>query len=541
MDERHALLLQRRWLVLAAVLTVLSAFFALGAPGVAAKQKLGDPPTVCGAYEYLKNFSCLIQSRAMTFTLSPHTPRPGELITATTAVIFDSPGNGAAAVSWSWDSLASLGARQAGCGPEKGSSGLTSRCTFKVGSSTGDWRTVILSFSTFVGPAQSRDFYAVTSDNLIDGTVMRRAKPEEKAATPLVPAAGVRVRIGDGGAVTNTAGYFMREMPNSGSFEVSAGTGFCVKGGSGCQTTKSVKVPSGGTVDFEQQVPSKVSGTVTTTDCSAGACKPAPLEGVNVTATGTGDGGSAVTDAKGNYELELPSGTWRITPRRGASEFAPDHRDVNVAAKDVDGVDFQTCGAERSTSSARRVHDQPFCRRLVVDTQKSSGPQIKGEPVRFGYEGIGWDPNGGQITVSWGGKVAEKFPAAARFSGRIAAEWPQRDRSGCHGVVAATQGHVTRAQPLSGARVGAVVFADNDRVLSNGDAVCGGELYLLEGTQGTVIIADTFGHLFVYQGDGSRVSFRSARACLPLYPRSRGQITITLLASGQIQVVRGCK
>jgi hypothetical protein len=511
----------------------------IGAQGSAAKTKLGLPPAVCGEYEYLKNFTCVIQSRAMTFTLSPHTPKPGELITATTSVIFDSPGNGAPAVSWSWDSLAILGARQPGCGPEKGSSGLTSRCTFKVGSATSEWRTVTLSFSTYVGPAQSRDFFAVVSDSVIDGTVMRRAKPEDKAATKLVPAAGVRVRIGDGSAVTNTAGYFIREMPNKGSFEVSAGPAFCVKGGSGCQAAKTVKVPSGGTVDFEQEVPFEVSGTVKTTDCGSSGCKLAPLANVTVRATGGDGGGSAVTDAAGKYTLEVPKGSWRIAPEEPGSEFAPDHRDVNVAGGNVDGVDFQTCANSRATSGVKRVHEGPLCRRFIVDTQRPADyKQIKGKPVRFRFEGVGWDPKG-PITVSWGGKVAERYSGVASFNGAIAAEWPQRDRSGCHGVVAATQGKVTRAQVLQSPPAGVVVFADNDLVLRTGDPICGGESYLPESTRGTVVMSGGDSLLYVYQGDGSRVGgAQSPRLCVNLFPKSRGHVTITQLQGGRLQIAR---
>jgi hypothetical protein len=130
--------------------------------GGAATSALGPPPRACGNYEYATNLTCLVQSRAMTFTITPKQVAPGGIVTATAAVIFDAPGNGGAAVSWSWDSLiGSLGARQPGCGPEKGSSPLVSKCSFKAGVPTNGWRTVILDFGTYIGPAVSRDYFAI--------------------------------------------------------------------------------------------------------------------------------------------------------------------------------------------------------------------------------------------------------------------------------------------------------------------------------------------------------------------------------------------
>jgi hypothetical protein len=382
---------------------------------------------------------------------------------------------------------------------------------------------------------------ATVPGDVIDGTVMRRATADDKASTPLVPAAGVSVKIGSASAVTRGDGYFYRQMPDDGTFEVSAGPGFCVKGGSGCTTSKSVKVPSGGTVDFEQKGGLEVSGTVTTMECGAGSCQRIGLGKVTVRATGKGGGGSDVTDADGRYAIKLPSGTWRITPQGAGSEFAPENREVELDDKSVTGVDFQTCAASRSTSSAGQAPEQPFCRRLIVDPERRAGfKPIKGKPVRFAYEGIGWDPKGGPITITWGGKVTQKHAAASSFKGEVAAEWPQRDRSGCSGVVTATQGRVTRAEALKAAPVGVVVFVDNDPRLKIRDFVCGGEAYLFEETQGTVIIADSYNRLFLYQGDESKVlGFQSPRTCIGLHPSSRGHVVITQDKGGKLQIVRG--
>lgn len=150
----------------------------------------GSPPPQCAPYEYLKSTTCLLQSRALTFTLTPKTLKPGAIVTAKAVVIFESPANsnGAAAVSWSWDSLIGiLGVRQAGCGAEKGSAGLVSRCKFKVGAATGYWRTVTFPFSTYQGPAFSRDYFAV----LGPGDVGPPAPPKpvlqkRKLATPFI-------------------------------------------------------------------------------------------------------------------------------------------------------------------------------------------------------------------------------------------------------------------------------------------------------------------------------------------------------------------
>jgi hypothetical protein len=118
----------------------------------------GAPPRQCGTYEYVSNFTCLIQSRAATFTLDPHEVRVGETITATlvNTGAYD-------LVRVIWDSVSSsLGTPVGSCGDVRLGKGAKSVCRFKVTAPTSGWRTVILGFGTTIGPAQSRDYYAAS-------------------------------------------------------------------------------------------------------------------------------------------------------------------------------------------------------------------------------------------------------------------------------------------------------------------------------------------------------------------------------------------
>jgi hypothetical protein len=144
---------------------------------------LGAPPKPCAPYEHLTSSTCLVQSWSASFTLSPHEVAPGGIVTATVSVSMAPPRNnpGAAAVGWQWASLAGvLGEQLAGCGPEKGSAGLVSRCKYRVSrTGGGGWQTVALSLGTYIGGAVSRDYFAVVS-----AATKPPPKPKQRPACP---------------------------------------------------------------------------------------------------------------------------------------------------------------------------------------------------------------------------------------------------------------------------------------------------------------------------------------------------------------------
>ena len=115
-----------------------------------------------------------------------------------------------------------------------------------------------------------------------------------------------------------------------------------------------------------------------------------------------------------------------------------------------------------------------------------------------------WDPAGGPITLSWGGKTVQSFtppdPSAANFStnGTFAVdEWPTRGTltkpAPCTGTLVAKQGSVTRQLDLaSGAPVAAVVYAEKTHgTLATGDLVCYGEYQSYRVDKGGAIVFAT--------------------------------------------------
>lgn len=107
---------------------------------------------------------------------------------------------------------------------------------------------------------------------------------------------------------------------------------------------------------------STISGRVTEVSCdaTAGVCRPRGLKGVQIRATdGPGGAQEATSDEKGNYDIEVERGKWRVTPRLDRRRFVAPFEIVTVAGK-RGGVDFVTCAldddeaeGEGSTESQR--------------------------------------------------------------------------------------------------------------------------------------------------------------------------------------------
>lgn len=84
-------------------------------------------------------------------------------------------------------------------------------------------------------------------------------------------------------------------------------------------------------------------------------CKVTGVSGVEVDATG-GPGGplSAVTDAKGRYELRVAAGTWTLTPTAKGRTFDPAERVLEVNA-DRKGLDFVSSCRPLGSKLGRRL------------------------------------------------------------------------------------------------------------------------------------------------------------------------------------------
>ena len=97
-----------------------------------------------------------------------------------------------------------------------------------------------------------------------------------------------------------------------------------------------------------------LSGKVVASACSGAAatCKrPTPVEGVTVTATGSGRE-TTTTGKDGTYSLTLPRGTYTVTPRLADQDFTPPARTVELT-RDVPNVNFSTCSTR--TQATRRL------------------------------------------------------------------------------------------------------------------------------------------------------------------------------------------
>ena len=265
-----------------------------------------------------------------------------------------------------------------------------------------------------------------------------------------------------------------------------------------------------------------LSGTVTTSNCSDTACVPAPLAGATVTATGPSTG-EAVTGEDGSYVIELEEpGAYTVTPSmpdQPGRGFRPGSRSVYLKA-DKGGVDFMTCSAGASSDGGERVlaAEEDLCYSILVEDLNGSGQGGGGleefvrmdvPPVNLSLRGVGWNPAGGPIDLSWEGKRIKRFPAASSFTGKIVAEyWPERTSYGsgraiCGGHVSGRQGGVTRNVTVLAGAGAIVLFADRDPVFRAGNFICLGEFQsVLKKTPGTVISSDLRGEKLVVSRDG---------------------------------------
>jgi hypothetical protein len=101
-----------------------------------------------------------------------------------------------------------------------------------------------------------------------------------------------------------------------------------------------------------------LSGRVTAVSCDedASTCSAPPTPVADVTVTATGDStGSATTDTEGDYSINLPAGSYTVTPSADNKTFDPDSRSVDLNS-DVSGVDFTTCADDTTNTTMQRAN-----------------------------------------------------------------------------------------------------------------------------------------------------------------------------------------
>jgi hypothetical protein len=100
-----------------------------------------------------------------------------------------------------------------------------------------------------------------------------------------------------------------------------------------------------------------VSGTLTRKTCTADGCTSDPASGVTVAVTSNDGGGistSGVSDAEGDWSVDVPDGGYTVTPH-GAG-WDPASADETVSDSDVDDVDFTETENEYEVSGTVSEH-----------------------------------------------------------------------------------------------------------------------------------------------------------------------------------------
>ena len=280
-----------------------------------------------------------------------------------------------------------------------------------------------------------------------------------------------------------------------------------------------------------------ISGRVVESVCGESSCSEKGVAGVSVTAAGK-DRGSATTGADGRFSIEVGAGDYVVRPSLAGREFVPEASSVSVTEGGSVSVTFSTCAPDRKPQALGQAQ-AAFCRLfgargLTTAESKIFSAKDQALAVKLVYKGVGWDPKGGPITVTVDGRLAKRWPQTDTFLGTIVSEaWPQRGgKTGCTATLVASQAGASRSITVSSKGVALVIFSDLDATLRPGDPVCPGELFLLEQTRGTVVVADPGSGLRVlrlYQ-KGRKLGGDLQTAgglCLQLVPASRGYVRIT--------------
>jgi hypothetical protein len=200
------------------------------------------------------------------------------------------------------------------------------------------------------------------------------------------------------------------------------------------------------------------SGTISGTVTRYGG----PLAGVTLDATNNaGDKASATSAADGTYTLNLSKlGTWTVTPSGLGLKYHPmDH--IVFVTGDSTGVDFDAAG------------------KVTLDRDKVI--PIPGTGTDLWYRGK--DPNGGPVTLTFGGTPfgSVQPSATSTIDGKITIPyWPHRATAvrlsniptrACWGDLVATQGTETASAEFSEKAAGYIVWSLSP-VLHTGEVFC---------------------------------------------------------------------
>ena len=223
-----------------------------------------------------------------------------------------------------------------------------------------------------------------------------------------------------------------------------------------------------------------IQGTVNVVSaCGSATCPLKPVIGVTVAALSPAGGGQAMTGPDGTYSIDLPKGTYTVSPSFPKFVFGPATRSVTLGLSNRGSVDFRACRPGVLVGGTPAPCTGP---EIQVTSVKVTGAKIE-----LHYRGTDWDPNGGPISLSLSGNPAAQGPAQASFNGVLTIDgWPKRtsvpiaqarqNANGyCWGELAARQGgSFVSSGIVTGKLAGWILWSGDPRVRAQ-EAWCVGE------------------------------------------------------------------
>jgi hypothetical protein len=345
-----------------------------------------------------------------------------------------------------------------------------------------------------VGPSASVGV-AISAVALAKGVAVGKS-----VEVPVVVTAGnvdlTGVSLGNG-LVASNGRLKVTQAGGLSGFALSAGASrtfmFKVEGVAGGDSSLSVKVVAGsaegnvsGSATLGVKVLLEIQGTINALPalCRVGTpCpQPKPIGGVAVSAIGTKGGGQTTTGADGTYSIEVPPGSYTVSPSLHKHTFAPSTRSATLSTSDVSKVDFKACPIITSTTPT----DVPvLCRAPNIELVHLTA--LGKDGIELTYGGSEWDPAGGPISISFSGTHINDLPAQAAFARKLTIPlWPKRTtvalaqagqiKNGyCWGQFGARQGNnAATSEQVRGRWAGWVLWSTNPSVHA-GDAWCTGE------------------------------------------------------------------
>jgi hypothetical protein len=127
-----------------------------------------------------------------------------------------------------------------------------------------------------------------------------------------------------------------------------------------------------------------LSGQVTESNCTEASCQSTGVPGVQVSASGTTDAGAATSatatsDSNGNYSIDVPPGSYTVSPEQSVGPWYPPDQQVQASA-DTSGVNFSRCAAAGGEAAGL---SRPFDAPVQPSPRRCTFTHLVCHPVEF--------------------------------------------------------------------------------------------------------------------------------------------------------------